>query len=128
MGYELLMYLHLITVVPCVFLGAAVFLMKKGTGQHKMIGKIYMTLMMITAILTLFMPAKVGAPFLGHFGFIHLFSLLTMFSVPRAIIAIRKGDLLGHKISMISLYVGAIVIAGAFTFTPGRYLHSIFFG
>ena len=28
---------------------------------------------------------------------------------------------------MILLYVGAIIIAGGFTFTPGRYLYHLFF-
>jgi len=29
---------------------------------------------------------------------------------------------------MIGLYVGALLIAGAFTFLPGRLMHQIFFG
>ncbi|WP_184307912.1 DUF2306 domain-containing protein [Aporhodopirellula rubra] len=122
------MFLHLATVVPCVFLGAIVFVIKKGTLVHRRIGRIYMILMMATATTTLFMPAVVGPRLLDHFGFIHLFSVLTLFSVPRAYFAIRRGDTRTHQISMISLYAGAIVIAGAFTFMPGRYLHSLIFG
>ena len=122
------MFLHLATVVPCVFLGAIIFLMKKGTGMHKRIGRVYMVLMMVTAAITVFMRAEVGPRLLGHFGFIHLFSVLTLFSVPQAYFAIKRGDIRTHQISMISLYVGAIVIAGAFTLMPGRYLHSLFFG
>ena len=87
-----------------------------------------MILMFITAIITLFMPAHVGGRVLNHFGFIHLFSFLTLYSVPTAIIAIKKGHVRKHKIKMIMLYIGAIIIAGGFTFTPGRYLHSLFFG
>lgn len=122
------MFLHLATVVPCVFLGPIIFLMKKGTGLHKRIGRVYMVLMMVTAAITVFMRAGVGPRLMGHFGFIHLFSVLTLFSVPQAYFAIKRGDIRTHKISMISLYVGAIVIAGAFTLMPGRYLHSLFFG
>ncbi|MFT5923027.1 MAG: putative membrane protein [Flavobacteriales bacterium] len=42
--------------------------------------------------------------------------------------AARKGNIKAHKRKMILLYVGAILIAGAFTLMPGRYLHHVFFG
>lgn len=63
------MYARLVTVVPCVFIGAYLLAVKKGTPFHRLLGKIYMPLMMITAIITLFMPAYVSAQFLNHFGF-----------------------------------------------------------
>jgi len=103
-------------------------LMKKGTEVHKLLGRVYMVLMMLTAAITVFMRAEVGPRLFGHFGFIHLFSVLTLFSVPQAYFAIKRGDIRTHQTSMMSLYVGAILIAGAFTFMPGRYLHSLFFG
>ena len=69
------------------------------------------------------MKAKVGSTLFNHFGWIHLFSILTIWTVPTAIIAVRKGNIKSHKRKMILLYVGAIVIAGAFTLMPVRYLH-----
>nr|WP_238566565.1 DUF2306 domain-containing protein [Nonlabens ulvanivorans] len=84
--------------------------------------------MMITAIASLFLPALVGPQLLNHFGWIHLFSFLTLYSIPTALIAIKKGNVRKHKIKMIMLYVGAIMIAGGFTLVPGRYLHGVFFG
>lgn len=128
MTYETLMYAHLITVVPCIFLGAYGLMAKKGTRIHKKLGKIYMVLMLITAVLTLFMPALVGGRFLNHFGWIHLFSLLTLWTVPTAYTAIKKGKVKAHQRKMVLLYIGAIGIAGGFTLTPGRYLHTLFFG
>lgn len=128
MNYDFLMYSHLITVVPCVFLGAYVLLAKKGTGIHRFLGKIYMVLMLITALITLFMPAMVGPQVLNHFGWIHLFSFLTIWTVPTAYTAIRKGNVRAHKRKMVLLYFGAILIAGGFTFAPGRYLNELFFG
>lgn len=127
MIYTYLMYAHLITVVPCFFIGAYLLAVKKGTSFHKTIGKVYMILIFATAIITLFMPAHVGPQFLNHFGWIHLFSFLTLYSVPTAIIAVKKGQIRRHKLKMILLYIGAIIIAGGFTFTPGRYLYSVFF-
>jgi len=128
MSYDVLMYSHLVTVVPCVFLGAYVLLAKKGTAVHRTLGKLYMVLMLITGLITLFMPALVGPQFFGHFGWIHLFSFLTIYTVPTAYTAIRKGNVRAHKRKMVLLYIGAIMIAGGFTFAPGRYLNELFFG
>lgn len=122
------MYTHLITVVPCIFLGAYLLFFRKGNALHKMLGKIYMSLMMFTAIVSLFLPALVGPQFLQHFGWIHLFSLLTLYSIPTALIAVKKGQIKKHKIKMVLLYIGAIMIAGGFTLVPGRHLHEVFFG
>lgn len=127
MPYEKLMYFHLATVIPCVVIGAAQFAMKKGSPIHKAAGKVFMVLMLITAVITLFMPAQVGPQLFNHFGFIHLFSLLALQSVPNAYFAIRRGNVKSHKYSMIGLYVGGIILAGGFTLAPGRYLHHLIF-
>ena len=121
------MYLHLATVIPCFVIGTLLLLIKKGTTIHIFGGRIYMILMLITASITLFMPSHLGPIILNHFGWIHSFSFLTLYTVPTAYIAIKKGDIKTHKRKMILLYFGAIIIAGSFTFVPGRYLHSLLF-
>jgi uncharacterized membrane protein len=121
------MNFHLLTVVPCFFLGTIVLLIKKGTTTHKLLGRTYMVLMLITASITLFMPADVGPTLWNHFGWIHSFSFLTLYTVPTAYWAIKKGNVKAHKRKMILLYFGALVIAGGFTLAPGRYLHELFF-
>ena len=128
MTYTQLAYLHLATVIPAFALGAFQLLRRKGTPIHKLLGKIYMILMLATAFITLAMPAQVGPRVLGHFGFIHIFSLLALVNVPTAYIAIRRGNIKLHRANMISLYVGGILIAGAFAFSPGRMLHEWLFG
>lgn len=112
---------------PAFFLGAFILLAKKGTHFHRTSGKIYRTLMVITAIIVLFMPARVGPTLFNHFGYLHLFSALTLEPIPSALIAIRKGNIKRHKREMILLYVGAILISGSFTFIPGRFLCDVFF-
>ncbi len=128
MEYDTLMNLHLITVVPCFIIGTLLLIIKKGTPIHKGFGRVYMVLMLFTACVTLFMPADVGPQFLNHFGWIHSFSFLTIYTVPTAYLAIKKGNVKAHKRKMILLYFGAIILAGGFTFVPGRYLHNVFFG
>lgn len=128
MTYTQLAYLHLATVLPAFVLGGVQLLRRKGTAIHRLLGRIYMLLMMATGLITLAMPAEVGPRFLNHFGFIHIFSFLALFSVPAAYIAVRRGYIRAHRSAMISLYVGGILIAGAFAFTPGRILHAWLFG
>lgn len=127
MEYATLMYIHLATVVPCFIIGTVLLLIKKGTNIHTTFGRVYMILMLVTAVITLFMPAQVGFTVFNHFGWIHSFSFLTLYTVPTAYLAIKKGNVNSHKRKMILLYFGALVLAGGFTFVPGRYLHELFF-
>lgn len=127
MSYLQLAYLHLATVVPAFFIGSYLFLNRKGTPGHRLLGRAYMSLMMVTAITTLFMSAHVGPTLWGHFGFIHLFSLLVFYSVPTALLAARAGNVKKHRYEMVGLYIGGILIAGSFAFSPGRLLHEWLF-
>ncbi|MDC9726935.1 MAG: DUF2306 domain-containing protein [Candidatus Thioglobus sp.] len=127
MSYSQLAYLHLGTIFPAFILGSYLITVKKGTKSHQLIGKIYMLLMLLTALITLFMPAQIGERVFDHFGWIHGFSLLVFYSVPSAFFAIKNGNLRRHKYNMIGLYVGGILIAGSFTLMPGRLLHEWIF-
>ena len=128
MTYTQLAYLHLATVLPAFVIGAFQLLRRKGTPGHKLLGKIYMVLMLATGFITLAMPAEVGQRLLNHFGFIHIFSFLALFNVPIAYFADRRGYIKAHRGAMLGLYLGGILIAGAFAFSPGRMLHEWLFG
>lgn len=116
--------LHVYTVVPAAILGLIQFAMPKGTTVHRIIGTTFMLLMIATAIAAFFIPSFMG----GRFGFIHLFIPLTLWTVPRAYLAARRGDIKTHRNSLIGLYAGAICIAGFLAFMPGRIMHEMFFG
>lgn len=123
-----IIFVHLLIILPCIILGTYLIFAKKGSIFHKQAGKVYMILMFLTGILTLFIPAQVGMQFLGHFGFLHLLSLLTIWTVPVAWFAIKRGDVKKHKSAMIKLYIGGIIIAGGFAIlAEGRYLHQLLF-
>jgi uncharacterized membrane protein len=88
-----------------------------------------MILMLSTAFISLLMPASGGTRFLGHFGFNHLFVIPVAIFIPRAYFAARRGDIKMHKGSVIGVYVGALLIAGAVAiFTPGRLINGWLFG
>ena len=93
-----------------------------------MLGRIYLVLMLVTALPTLAMPAHVGPQWLGHFGFIHIFSLMTLYFVPAAYFAARRHNVRTHRNNMIGVYPGGIIIAGSFAFMPSRLLRGRLFG
>jgi uncharacterized membrane protein len=95
----------------------------KGTSSHRQFGRIYLVLMSITGFTTLFMAAEVGPRFFGHLGYIHLLSILTLVTVPTAYFAAKTHRVAIHRICMIGLYFGGILIAGSFALAPGRLLH-----
>ena len=117
--------IHLVTVIPAFVIGTwLIFFSTKGARVHRGLGVVYLTLMTVTAITTLFV--RVIDP--GKLSLIHLFIPLTLGGVIMTVVALRRGNIAGHKRSMIGLYVGALLIAGGFTFLPGRLMHAVFFG
>ena len=116
---------HLATVIPAFFIGSwLIFFSTKGARLHRALGATYLVLMTVTAITTLFV--RVLNP--GHLSWIHLFIPLTLYGVTGSVLALRRHDIAAHKRAMIGTYVGALLIAGAFTFVPGRLMHTVFFG
>ena len=127
MSYLPLSYLHLLTVAPAFMLATILILRRKGTDSHKLLGKVFVCLILFSAITTLFMPAEVGPQFFGHFGFIHLLSLNVVVCAIVAVRAARRGNIKTHKANMISIYVFGFFVAGGFAFMPDRLLHKWLF-
>jgi len=48
--------------------------------------------------------------------------------LPLAVLHARRHRIKQHRVAMISIFVGALVIAGVFTFVPGRIMHAVAFG
>lgn len=106
-------------------LGAIVLWGQKGTARHKLLGRIWVGVMVLTAGSSAFITSF--QPVIGPFGFIHLFTVWTAVTLPMAIMRARRGDIVGHRNMMTGLYIG-LWIAGLFTFLPGRTLFGLFLG
>jgi uncharacterized membrane protein len=106
--------IHLATVIPAFFLGIVVMRMKKGTQMHRILGRIWGMLMIVTAIDSFWLQGLFGG-----IGPIHIFSVITLISIPRGIIAIRQGNIRAHERAMTGPFIG-LCVAGAFSFIPGR--------
>ena len=121
---HLAVILHVSTVLPAVPLGAWLMLTRKGTPRHKHLGKLWVVLMVLTALSALFIRGLSG----GGFSPIHLFVPLTLHGAWKAIATARRGDIAAHKKSLTSMYLGALVIPGIFAFLPGRLMGVGLFG
>jgi uncharacterized membrane protein len=64
----------------------------------------------------------------GQWSPIHLLSVFTLVMLPLAVLHARRHQIAGHRNAMLLLFTGALVVAGAFTFMPGRIMHAVAFG
>lgn len=53
---------------------------------------------------------------------IHVFTAMVAVSLPRALLAVRRGDIARHRKEMRGMYIGGCIVAGLFAFLPGRFL------
>ncbi len=110
--------LHLASVIPALPLGGYILVRRKGDRLHKALGRVWILLMLSTALSSFGLRGMTGG-----FSWIHLLSILTIVTIPRGIWQAMRGDIARHKRSMTLLYVG-LLSAGAFTFVPGRLLNA----
>ena len=121
--------IHLATVIPAFILGTwLIFFSTKGARWHRALGWTYLVLVTITALTTLWVHRLMPDSRVFGLSPIHLLIPLTLFGVAMAIWAARRHDVNGHRIAMLSVYIGGMLIAGGFTLVPGRILHAAFFG
>ena len=69
MSYLQLTYAHLATVLAAFVLGTGLLIIRKGTPLHKMLGKIYMVLMLVTSNHYQFYVRRSGHPTIRSFRF-----------------------------------------------------------
>ena len=117
--------LHAIMAIVAVILGGIQLSMKKGGSIHKLLGRIWVGLMLIVAISSFFIHE---IKLWGAYSPIHLLSLLTIFTLGVGIYYVRVGNVKRHKQTMIALYFFALIVAGFFTLYPGRIMHQILIG
>ena len=115
MSFTPVILIHLATALAAVVVGAAMFLFRKGTPLHRISGRVWLLLMVITAL------ASFGIRHNGSFSWIHLLSLMTLYSLFQAVRSIRGRDIARHRRFVTGAYAG-LVIAGLFTLAPGRRL------
>jgi uncharacterized membrane protein len=126
----LLVQAHVATVVPAFLVGIwLLFFSRKGAPFHRAFGVLFFSLMVATAIISLFIHRRApDSPFFG-LSLIHLFVPLVLIATWRALDGALKGNIKQHRAWVLGLFIGALVINGAnnIFFLPGI-THDMFFG
>lgn len=117
--------IHAAAAIGSLIIGAVVLWRKKGTPLHKLLGRTWALLMFITATSSWFINE---IRLIGPFSPIHIFALMTYSGLYDGITQIRRGNVDKHRGAMQGLYLGALILAGAFTFLPGRRMYQVLFG
>jgi uncharacterized membrane protein len=64
----------------------------------------------------------------GPWSPIHLLSIFTLTMLPFGVWVAHRHRVIDHRRIMISIFTGALVIAGLFTLLPGRIMRAVVFG
>lgn len=121
--HKLPVIIHVATVLPAIPLGGYVLLARKGTPRHRLLGKIWLVLMLITATSAIFIQSS------GGFSFIHIFIPVTFHAAWKTIATAKKGDIAAHKRHLVFTYLTALMIPGIAAFLiPGRLMNTMLLG
>lgn len=121
---SLAIQIHTLSAVLAFLLGACVLFRRKGDAFHRAGGKIWVVLMLVVCATSMFIHA---IQMIGIWSPIHLLSISTIWFLYKGVAAARRRRIHEHQATMKSIYLGALVIAGFFTFMPGRIMHEVFF-
>jgi len=117
--------IHAFAAIAAFVVGAVQLSAPKGTIPHRLVGWLWAVLMLTVAISSLFIHE---IRLWGPWSPIHLLSILVLVILPLAVLYARRHQVSRHRTAMLMLFTGALVIAGVFTFLPGRIMHSVAFG
>lgn len=116
--------IHILAALTALGIGTVILFKPKGTGFHKTLGWAWVIAMGTTAVSSLFITGLNG----NFYSFIHLLSGWTIIGLPMAIYAIRNRKVDAHKRAMTGMFVGGLLIAGALTFLPSRFMFEFLLG
>lgn len=111
-------WLHIGTVLAGVGLTPVMLLRRRGDPTHRALGWVWSAALFLTALVSMFI--RVTYP--GHFSIIHVLSVFTMVQVPIIVGSARAHNVARHRRAVRGMVIGALLIAGFFTFTSGRLL------
>ena len=116
---------HAVAAMGAFVLGVVQLSAPKGTLPHRTVGWIWVTLMLVVSISAFFIHQL---RIWGQWSPIHLLAIFTLVMLPVAVWRAHKHKVEAHRRAMLGLFVGALVIAGLFTFVPGRIMYAVIFG
>ena len=97
----------------------------KGTLPHRTIGWIWVLLMAAVAVSSFWIHQL---RLVGPWSPIHLLSIFALVVLPIGVWRAHRHRVADHRRIMISLFAGALVVAGLSTLLPGRIMYAVVFG
>jgi uncharacterized membrane protein len=120
---------HVVALVLAWLVGTWQFLVsRKGSQSHVAFGRVFIALMLIMAVVTLFIHVRSpDSPFFG-LSVLHLYVPLVLVLSALALVGARTRRLGLHRFAVISLYFGSLIFTGLVQIflVPGI-THRIFF-
>jgi uncharacterized membrane protein len=116
---------HAFAAMVAFALGVVQLAAPKGTIPHRTLGWIWVLLMALIAITSFWIH---DIRLIGPFSPIHLLSIFTLAMLVVAVLHARRHRVERHRKAMTTIFIGALVVAGLFTFLPGRIMHAVAFG
>ncbi len=116
---------HAFAATSAFGLGLIQLAAPKGTLPHRTIGWTWVTLMAVLAVSSFWIHT---IRLVGPFSPIHLLSIFTLAMLPIAVLRAHRHQVAQHRKAMIGLFLGALLVAGLFTFVPGRIMYKVVFG
>ncbi len=114
---------HAVAALGALLVGLAQLAGRKGRMAHRVLGWAWVALMATVALTAL---GITGAS--GRYAWIHLMVPLVLTLLPLAVLRARRHQVPHHRNLMLGLFLGALVITGAFTLLPGRIMGAVAFG
>ena len=116
---------HALMALLAVVIGGVQITSATGTPKHKVLGYIWVILMMYVSISSFFISE---IQLWGAFSPIHVLSAWIVLTFCTAVYFARVGNIKAHQLNMQLLYGLALILTGLFTLLPNRLMGQIFFG
>lgn len=121
---SIVIQIHAFGAIFALLLGLVILVLGKGTRLHFWAGRTWALVMLMVSLSSFFISQN---PIIGPFGIIHVLSVMTLVGLARALYSARKRDFRAHGRAMMALYFQALILAGVFTFAPGRIMNRVLF-
>lgn len=120
----MILWFHLITIALILAITPVMMLRPRGDTYHRWLGWTWCILMFLTALASI----EIRLINNGSFSFIHILTVVALISVPVAIISARRHDIRRHRSHLRGFIIGALILAGVFSFPFNRLLGTWLFG
>jgi uncharacterized membrane protein len=111
-----LVWLHIATILIALALTPVMLLRRRGDSLHRRLGWVWCAALGGTALISFWV--RTINP--GALSWIHILSAWTLLQVPLIIWSARTRNVKRHRASVRGMVLGALLIAGIFTFPFGR--------